>query len=404
MPTLSTKAAVYSGLISSEAPVVGASCETANCSWPLVPTLSACGECVTLPYVYGCNETARTCTYSTVSGGLAIEDATDSAEHGVFKVSPSNGSAHPLGSTSRAYFSVFDTLALTRSADAGVTVKAHECALWFCVQAYAISVREGKQTQSIAGNWSTVAVVHEREEEEEGEGGSEYVFVNMPDDLNVVNGTRYAVTRRAMAALRGLMADITAGALSVDANALGYSSDWVEAIWDATAASGISGGSGGISGGGGKGLHDWIANFAQTMAAEIRRRGSAEAASQTVYRGSAVEMAPFIRVRWVWMLYPTVMVVLSVGYLVGTMVASARDRVAVWKGDVLPMLFCRVDGEIMRRAGDAMEVPGGLEDKVSRIRVALAREEDGRWAFRMVEEEEGEEDVEDVERGENVEK
>ena len=143
---------MYSGIISTEIPMIRASCETANCSWPVIPTLAACGECATIPVSTKCNETTKVCTYST-SDSNWIDTPEDAEGYSSFRVSPSNGTVYPLSNTSRAYLSVFDMLLLDRAVDADLEVVANQCALWFCIQAYSIQVDEGFQNQTVVGNW-----------------------------------------------------------------------------------------------------------------------------------------------------------------------------------------------------------------------------------------------------------
>ncbi|KAK3341296.1 hypothetical protein B0T25DRAFT_465506, partial [Lasiosphaeria hispida] len=367
VPTLSTKAAVYSGIISTEVPMLTAPCETANCTWPLIPTLAACGECSPVTVSQVCNQTARTCTYSTASGN-AMENPMDSAGRSTFRVSPSNGTLHPMASTTRAYFSVFDMLSLTHPDGEDPSVTGTECALWFCIQALSLNTTEGSQFENVVANWSTTALKRGGS----GAHGTEHVFVNMSaSKLNTDNGTRYAVTHEAITALRSFMTAITSGTVQADASALDYTSDWVEAMWNATA-------------GGMDSLDRWIATFAASMSTEIRRSGklSSDSGSGKRYDGSAMQLAPFIRVQWYWLVYPAFMIVLSVYFLLHTIIASARDGVSVWKSGALPMLFCRIDDNIHDRVGDGMDVPDGLEERVGDVCVAMYRGENGQWGFR----------------------
>ena len=151
-PILSTKAAVYSGIISNEVPMIRASCETANCSWPVIPTLAACGGCATIDVATRCNKTTNICTYST-SKDNSIDTPADAEGYSSFKVSPTNGTVYPLTNNSRAYLSVFDILLLDRAFNEELEVTASQCALWFCIQAFSIKVNEGVQNQTAVGNW-----------------------------------------------------------------------------------------------------------------------------------------------------------------------------------------------------------------------------------------------------------
>lgn len=363
VPSLSTKAAIYSGIISTEMPRLPVYCETGNCSWPVFPTLAACGECITVNNVSStCNETSRMCTYSVDSGNTLDVPMDPAAEFNIFKVAPSNGSAHPIKSTNRAYFSVFDMLSLVQSEDQGLSVTGSECALWFCVQSFKLLVFDGTHNESKVGNWSTTELARGGNLH-----GSGYSFIGLPENMNADNTTTYSVSKEAIIALRTFMAGITTGVVRADTNMLDYSSDWVEAMWNAT-----------------NNLEAWMGSFTEAMTAEFRINGrlSNGLGGTKVYAGSATQLAPFIRVQWWWMFYPGCMLLISFYYFFRTAVISARHGVSAWKGDALPMLFVRVDDNIHAHVGDGMDVPGGLTDRVGNIRIAMYRDEDGQWRFR----------------------
>lgn len=360
-PTLSTKSAVYSGLISTEPTITAASCRTGNCSWPVIPTLAACGGCSTIPVDTRCNETAKTCTYSTST--TSVEGPMNGG-YSIFKVGPSNGTVYPMTSTSRAYFSVFDILSIIQQDSEEIAIDGNECALWFCIKSYSVSVNGGIQNESLVGNWSSTAVGH-------GDTGAEYGFVNIPfEQLNVENGTSYAITHEAMTALRLFMVGIITGTVYADVSKIDYSSDWVEAMWNASSR-----------------LPDWIESFAASLTGEIRKHGVLRS-SLGAYEGNATQLAPIIKVHWPWLIYPCAMILVSVLYLFNTIIASGRDGVSAWKGGALPMLFCRVDESILEHVGNGMDEPDGLNETVGRLQVAMYRTERGQWAFRTTSAEE----------------
>ena len=346
--------------------MIVALCETANCSWPLIPTLAACGGCTSTPVTSSCNLTAKTCTYN--NGAASLSAAMGASEYSSFAVSPSEGTAYPIDTNNRAYFSVFDTLSVSQVDDEEVLVIGTECALWFCIQSFSISVNGGSQTETVVGNWSTATM-----RRDSSSHGAEHIFVDVPaDQLNVDNSTRYTVTHEAMTALRLFMTGVTTGTVYADVSRIDYSSDWVMAMWNASSH-----------------LEDWIATFAESMTNEIRRHGTFGASgANRRYDGYATQLAPFIRVQWFWLIYPCVMIFLSLYYLFQTVVDSARDGVPVWKGNALPMLFCRVDQNIHDRVGTGMDEPGGLEERLGHLRVAMYRHEEGYWGFRTTSAEE----------------
>ena len=95
-----------------------------------------------------------------------------------------------------------------------------------------------------------------------------------------------------------------------------------------------------------------------------------------------------MKVQWLWTLYPLILIILSIYFLFHTIISSVRNGVSAWKTSALPMLFCRVDEKLRERAGDAMDEPDGIEERVGDLRVALSRADDGQWGFRMVSDDE----------------
>ncbi|KAK4195837.1 hypothetical protein QBC40DRAFT_310375 [Triangularia verruculosa] len=348
----------------SEVPMIPVSCGTANCSWPIIPTLASCGDCVDAEIFTQCNRTANKCTYKTASG-TSIVNSMDPGERSIFRVAPTNGTVHQITSTSRAYFSVFDFLSVIQTEETGLLLTASECALWFCLEGLKVSVEDGRQNQTRVANHSLTSLAMTN-----AAHGSQHVFISIPSSLNTVNTTKYAVTHEAMLALRNFMASITMGTVTTTLNTLDSSSDWVEAMWNATTGD----------------LNQWITTFAASLTNEFRLHGTITGASTKQYDGAATQMTPVVKVKWFWLLYPAFMIFLSIYFLFHTIVACSRDGVRAWKGEVLPLLFCRVDERLYERGRDGLEVPGGLEKRVAGENVAMYRSvEDGGWGFRGVE-------------------
>ncbi|KAK0668242.1 hypothetical protein QBC41DRAFT_277212 [Cercophora samala] len=333
---------------------------------------ASCGDCVDAEIFTQCNKTANTCTYKTASG-TSIVNSMDPGERSIFKVAPTNGTVHQLSSTSRAYFSVFDFLSVTQTEETGLLLSGSECALWFCVEGLKIWVEDGKQNQTRVANHSLTSLAMTN-----AAHGSEHVFINIPSSLNTDNTTKYVVTHEAMLALRNFMSSITMGTVVTTLNTLDSSSDWVEAMWNATTGD----------------LGQWINTFAASLTNEFRLHGAVTGTTTKRYDGDATQMTPVVKVRWFWLMYPAFMIFLSIYFLFHTIVACSMDGVRAWKGEVLPLLFCRVDEGLYERGRDGLEVPGGLEKRVAGENVAMYRSvEDGGWGFRAVEDGEWTEEV-----------
>jgi len=280
----------------------------------------------------------------------------DASSHGVFNVSSTSGVRHEMNDSSRAYISVFDIMELSRLPNDNVSIWADECALWFCVQGINISFTNGQESQAVQGNYSKARLDYPSSAH-----GTEWVFDDIPRSLNAMGGSRYAVTQDAMTALRDFMNPLMRGTVSSDVSAIDYSSDWIEAMWNATYD-----------------LPTWISNLALSLTNEVRLAGHGGGD----YDGHATQLAPVINVQWLWMIYPLTLISASVYYLLSTIVQSSRDGVSVWKSDALPMLFCRIDSTIHEKVKDGMDVPNGLEERVGPVEVALQRTDAGEWTFR----------------------
>ncbi|KAL7620429.1 hypothetical protein AAE478_009424 [Parahypoxylon ruwenzoriense] len=375
---LSTKAAIYDGIIAGTMSTVPVSCSTANCTWPPFPTLAVCGNCSESLFRTSCDLESG-CTYTMPSGTSISHPNSNTGSEFHFTVSPSNGSAANVFSSAdsqqQAYFSVFDMMSVSsttssfssfHSSPAKTRIRAYECALWFCLQALNVSVTNGVQSSTTLATWSKTAFSGETSAHFD-----ELAFVDVPEDqLYVRNHTRYAVRADALGALNSFMDSLTLGnASEVAAAASGtlvYSSDFVEAMQNATSD-----------------LDAWIGRLALSMTNDVRLSGDAPDAARTLeYSGTAYIMASHVRVNWYWVVYPLALMLLAFCYLAQTVWRTARDQVCAWKADSLPLLFCRVQQSIRTRIGDAMNVPEGLNDRVGRTEVELVRRPDGQWLFR----------------------
>jgi hypothetical protein len=359
VPALSTRAAIYSGIIATEIEPLPVSCGAANCTWPTTPSLAVCGECTSVYLTGGCDAGTKVCNYTTPSGNSASIPS-DEGGHGVFKVAPSKGSHNEINKTNRAYISIFDVLQVSRFSGEPDATWAYECSLSFCVQAFSIIVEGGRQKQKIIGNWTDTRV-----EYPSSSHSTEYVFEDIPSQFNVKNGTQFIVEEIAMIALRNFVTPLLSGTVNSDVLALDYSSDWIEAMWNATSN-----------------LSSWISTLALSMSNEVRLQGHGDAD----YAGYATLMTPFVHVRWFWMFYFATLIMGSIYYLCMIMTQAARDGVSAWKGDSLPMLFCQIDRGIHGKVKNGMDVPGGLEDRVGQTEVSLERDAStGEWIFRTPE-------------------
>ncbi|EQK98037.1 arginase family protein [Ophiocordyceps sinensis CO18] len=368
---LSTKSAVYSGILAAQVRELEPRCHTANCTWPVFPTLAVCGRCAPAPVKVHCTKETRSCSFgvSPKTNATLIEGA----DVDLFQVNPVNGSLSNATDYNKTFVSMFEIMTISQRATATRTTAA-ECALWFCLKAYSVSVADGRARQTVVAVWD-----ESRFEAATSAHSDEHVFVSVPQGMNTQQMSRFSVSDRSLKALRSFIDSLTSGRFEHASDVINFSSDWIEAMWQATAD-----------------LGTWMDKFSLSLTNEIREHGTIRDPYMTNYEGNASKMANYVHVQWFWMMYPALLLVISLYYLVGTIMAGARDDVSAWKGDSLPMLFSRIDARILALSSEKMDVPKGLDD-LGKSRVALTKDKDGYWTFEphgsKEEEDEDEEDA-----------
>lgn len=351
---LSTKTAIYSGIIADTMQPLLGPCPTGHCTWPLFPTLGVSGSCTELLYNTTCDE-QNECTY-TMPSGTSIYDQGGVDSDFKFIVTPSNGwdgARDAIRFNHPATFSIFDMMSVSRL-PSGTKVQAHECALWFCLENFIVEITNG------IPNGGIIEYQVETDYSLDSRTSSdELTFAFVWDQ------TYYTVPEDSIQILKSFMNELMLGNGSGSAGVADYSSVWVEAMHNAASD-----------------LDGWIARLTTSMTNDIRQTGSVGTSNVSEYSGTAYTMESHVQVNWYWVIYPLTLMILAFCYLAQTVWRTARDQVCAWKGDSLPMLFCHVDQSICAQVRDGMDVPEGLNDRVGRTEVELVQQDNGQWLFR----------------------
>ncbi|KAI1743369.1 hypothetical protein F4680DRAFT_445242 [Xylaria scruposa] len=353
---LSTKAAIYDGIIAVAVSDVPVSCKTSNCTWPIFPSLAVCGACTESLFNTSC-DSENGCSYSMPSGTSIYSPPGATFEH-YFTVAPSNGSSAFPNASSKAVISIFDIMSSAKTPRDNV-VQASTCGLWFCLRSYNVTVTNGLVDRSVTKEWSKSDFVPKSSALHD-----EYVFLDIPPDMNAKQHTRYSVPSESLRTLRSFIDQLTLGNASQVAGALTYDNDWIQAIEAATGN-----------------LPDWVSRLALSLTNEIQLTGTVRPGGNSEYSGTAYVMAPHVEVNWYWVAYPISLMIFAFLYLMQTVWRTAQDQVCAWKTDSLPMLFCHVSKTIHAQVRDGMDVPEGLNHRVGRTEVELIRKDNGEWVF-----------------------
>lgn len=171
-------------------------------------------------------------------------------------------------------------------------VRAYECALWFCLQSYRVTVRNGIQNSVTIANWSKTEFSAQM-----GSHYNEFIFVDIPPALHADDRARYAIPIDSIEVLRTFTNSLMSGNASGIGGAVTYSSDWIEAMVDATSD-----------------IEGWIARLSLSMTNDIRQSGIVST-NVSAYSGTAYVMAPHVRVNWYWVVYPMTLMIMAFCYL-----------------------------------------------------------------------------------------
>ncbi|KAI0431531.1 hypothetical protein F5Y09DRAFT_304356 [Xylaria sp. FL1042] len=292
---LSTKAAVYDGIIATApASDVPVSCETANCSWPIFPSLAVCGACTESLFTTSCDSQGG-CSYAMPSGTTIYNQASAPFEYR-FTVAPSNGSStFPIASF-KAIISIFDIMS-SEKAHQDNKVQAYQCALWFCLKSYNLTVTDGVVYRSVTVEWSKSDLAPKSSAHYD-----EYVFLDIPPEMNAKQNTRYSVPSGSLDTLRAFMDKLTLGNASQVAGTMIYDTDWIQAMETAASLD----------------LSGWISRLALSLTNNIQLTGTVRPGRNSDYSGTAYIMAPRVEVNWYWVAYPVSLMILAFVYLMQT--------------------------------------------------------------------------------------
>ena len=235
---------------------------------------------------------------------------------------------------------------------------ALKCELWFCVKTYNISVINGKAEQVL---YDTTAKA--KFEVGNSKHPDQYVFSGVSGDTLFPRSGIFAVSGRSLGAMQDFIGSIIKGSFQFAGTSAQFPSDWIEAMWQATTNP-----------------HMWIESLGMSLGNEVRNHGEIRTLDALSYQGSASKMTGYAHTQWYWMIYPPAVLSISILYLFGTAWISKIYRVAAWKSDSLPLLFCQVNKSLTELAQDEIGSPKGLA-RLEKTKVAFTTDSNGNWVL-----------------------
>ena len=345
---ISAKAAINNGISSANLTPIQAFCPSGDCSWPTTPTIGVCGACI------------------DISKDIQAPVLETNAQDQPLVLTIGEGSKIILSSSTMESSSINMPIAdfniVSSQNQALANANTTECALWFCLQALVVNQKAGIQNITVTETWNTTSIP--------SDPSGLYSFNSVPSTLNSASNPPYTITKSTFDAYSSYVSSIINGSVFSTSDGYSYSSDSAEAIWVYLSD-----------------LDSWIQRVATSITNHIRSVGFSALLSSEVspeiqsYNGTVYEAEAFIYVRWVWFSFPAGMVLLSLLYLLASMVHASRSGTHIWKSNPLPLALTEVDPSVKLQGDREMEEYGGVVKNAGKRRVSL-NDEDGRWVFR----------------------
>jgi len=319
-------------------------CSSANCQWPIVPTIGACGLCV--------NKTSTvrtryvnvlTKTSASPSGGAELEDSpllrrqtsvqnctysipgqganfsTIRGSGGTFEVNSSVCSLKevnvlPFGN-SLLYLDMFLAFDASGTKVPGVQVELY--AGWLCMEALNISMTNDKQSEQVVAEWNMTAV-------DDSNGGGYYDYAMFqwinctdlsPETFKVPENITFGVTLASDQALMEGSGQFTDNTITIETNTgtssamtqgeLGtpyiysYNSNLVKNLFAVS------------------NYQAWIDQYTLSLTNHFHKMGTSTT-PDSYYAGYALVEQIYVHIRRPWLAYPAALVMASTLLLIGT--------------------------------------------------------------------------------------
>ncbi|KAJ5016848.1 hypothetical protein K4K57_010469 [Colletotrichum sp. SAR 10_99] len=216
--------------------------------------------------------------------------------------------------------------------------QAYHCGLWYCVEAHQVRVDSGIVREEVVGAWSEARLAS---------GFDPGTFQKLPDSFSADPDEEFTVIEPFTL-------------WDLDGNVTMTWSKENNTFADGRMARGQA-------------LHEafgdmdsFIAKVARSLSNNVRAN-STSTMPGVWYRGTSYTNQISIIVRWPWMTFQVVMVLLSVFYLVAEMIRTARKPdVRPWKDDALVPLWIELDKDVREQAAQGLAEPDGIRRRIGK--------------------------------------
>jgi hypothetical protein len=340
--------------VGGTAPVTAPYCPSGNCTWSEFTTLGVCSACTDASdqnriVNQTCSEEASPCSAGTRIGwDLTVANNASLFGFGGMNISTAYDLTTPLfANVSEPIVNVTSLFQRTQGEAPSLPLFVTECVLYFCWQKMQSTMTTGELTERVVSTWTDDKIpfypdTAEMETDDTGGMGaastiSGTVFRGLQNGLiDLLTANEYAQMaeggREIYAAygpfqsLQGIGSTRTAqiiyqaqsGTVPVD----GIGDDVEDNQSNNKTIPSV-------------GLGNLLQNISISITNLIRNVDN----TTTPVVGQVWNTETIVRVRWIWFIYPIAVIVLTLLFLVATIVQSSTQHIKVWKSSILAVLF-----------------------------------------------------------------
>jgi hypothetical protein len=346
---LETTGAIYNGIMQTSLNDQSAvTCPTGNCTFAPYQSLGFCSKCGDLTSAL----TLASSDDDTYSYNYTLPN-------GLF-FNTTAGSPYTIKTTTNVDLVRLDTTGLplilnfsaitTPGKTMPPPVTAMECALYFCVSTHQAIVRRGDLTEesfptATISNHSTTALTVDT--------------VASPQPCLNDGQCSYAISWLSILAMRNTLSPLVSGfGMLPVSNRPYFTSDTLRALY---------GGSGNLTQ-----INGTFHSIAAALTANARNR-----VCQATVPGDAWTNVSYIRIRWLWMLLPITLAVLSILFFIVTIIHTRNQY--IWKSSPLALLCAdlQIDGSVQPLKSGKIDPDQKKLDEMAKL--AKVRLEAGSW-------------------------
>ena len=243
--------------------------------------------------------------------------------------------------------------------------QAYECSVFLCVNQYNISVTNGIVMEDVLQTWDSNYLNSTSESSYPDQSTSSIVLPHDEDDYKMAGNLVFSIETDTYSILQHFLSSSFSGEIIQDAPI--YSP-----ILEVLADYGTFGDPNAPDGIDLSNLPGIMANITQSISAALR-----QAEHMNISIGAAYRSDTYIQVEWYWLIFPSVLLIITLLFLTITIWQTKNDdAIMTWKSSPLPLLFHGLSSQHQTQVKDVLQL-SEMENQAKHMKVSLVETEEG---------------------------